>query len=83
MIVIVPFCSSNSPLTLKVVAKAACLAFAFNIGLLVVVPLPFGSAFITFPFLSTVISTTTLPSSFVSFDNGGGETTALPDKLNP
>ena len=81
--VIVPFCSSNSPLTLNTVFKAACLAFAFNIGLLVFVPRPEGSALITFPYLSTTISTTTFPSSFVSLDNTGGVTTLLPVKLKP
>jgi hypothetical protein len=62
--VIVPFCSSGaSEEGLNLADMAALRAISSKFGFDVVEPFTPGFALITFPFLSTVISTTTFPSS--------------------
>ena len=60
----VPFCSSGaSEEGLNLADMAALRAISSKLGFDVVDPLTPGLALITLPLLSTVISTTTLPSS--------------------
>jgi hypothetical protein len=81
--VIFPTCSSNISEGLNLAHNAAWRALDFNTELEVVVPLPFGSASTTLPSLFTLIVTTTVPSSLLSFTGQGFVTILRPVKLIP
>ena len=71
-----------SALTLNLAFMAAFLAASKSLSSCTVEPLIVGFAFTTFPSLSTVISTTTLPSAWDEYFGGGSVKLPRPARLN-